>query len=829
MITATPAAKTNNGLTPEKGYARNASCQTTLESSSNLLALQKTLGNQALLTSLRASEKPVPRSDSSFGVVLRSLAESGGQPLDPPVRALMESKFKRDFKAVRVHSDSSAAEAVGAVRARALTHGRSIFFANGDYQPWTTQGQKLLLHELTHVVQQRSAMSSLTGDVKLGTRDDRYEREATHVTETLGSETASTDVPPPIAESVTMPMAQRFESSEHVQLGDSTHANLSQIMGLLSSAEAALRSSHSAWRELVSARELWERASGDARALELLTRATHANDEARYEEALRLLEQAVPLVTNWVRTHPDAGHGRTRAIAGREHPEAERLVAEDQAPSITLRTSGLQVTYGEVIALGDFYPSPEAMHNAPREELMNREHRGILDVIRAEVSGRRDINFNQAYQEATAWRERRLYDNLGEFQGPAGAAVGGKSYATLARNNPEHFARENRVAWEGYHRRAVALADQARAAQDRSTRSERTNEAFAINAFGDHFLTDAFSAGHLLHKSNYMRMAAEFWRGQSEEALDALTSALLNDHWWSVVRLVASKVPIPVLNLPIAIIVTAVAPGYVRNNIKSKIRALERQNPDLILNAAVKVAHDHYGATGVEVRNARGDSWRTFGDDHLRNSPATAQLASLAVLRSRADIREALSAPVQSDIMDAWSYTPVPPEGFDETAFAEARALMLREHDNPLANLFVKNLPSIQQAEAQEKEENERDEEARHRRNRYQSYLNFIRTNHRIEDRDDSDDVAREIVANERVYASLTFDEKVILVLEMLEGFTGDEDEHGILAILGDLQRRGQLRTLLQRVPPRQLRSDINGAERNQLDQILTREGVPAN
>ena len=231
----------------------------------------------------------------------------------------------------------------------------------------------------------------------------------------------------------------------------------------------------------------------------------------------------------------------------------------------------------------------------------------------------------------------------------------------------------------------------------------------------------------------------------------------------------------------------------------------------------------------MEVGNARGDQWRTFGDDRLRRAPTTAQLASLAVLRSRADVRESLSAPLQSDILEAWSYTPVPQEGFDETAFAQARELMLRRHDNPLANLFIKNLPSIEHAEAQEEEDNARDNEARRRRNRFQSYLNFIRINQRIENRDESDDMAREIVANARVYATLTFDEKVILVLEMLEGFTGDEDEHGILAILEDVQRHGQLRQLLQRVPPQRLRSDIDGVERNQLEQILTREGVLAN
>ncbi|MFK7922128.1 MAG: DUF4157 domain-containing protein, partial [Bacteroidia bacterium] len=44
-----------------------------------------------------------------------------------------------------------------AMGAQAFTHGRDVFFAKGKYQPDSGQGQKLLAHELTHVVQQGHA------------------------------------------------------------------------------------------------------------------------------------------------------------------------------------------------------------------------------------------------------------------------------------------------------------------------------------------------------------------------------------------------------------------------------------------------------------------------------------------------------------------------------------------------------------------------------------------------------------------------------------------------------------------------------------------------
>lgn len=59
-----------------------------------------------------------------------------------------------DFGAVRVHTDSRAAESARAVGARAYTVGSHIVFGAGRYAPRTGEGRSLLAHELTHVLQQ---------------------------------------------------------------------------------------------------------------------------------------------------------------------------------------------------------------------------------------------------------------------------------------------------------------------------------------------------------------------------------------------------------------------------------------------------------------------------------------------------------------------------------------------------------------------------------------------------------------------------------------------------------------------------------------------------
>jgi hypothetical protein len=87
-----------------------------------------------------------------------------GRPLDSATRALMEPLFGFDFGRVRVHSDHRAAESARAVGAQAYTVGHHIAFASGRFAPTTTEGKRLMAHELAHVVQQGRAEAPLARD-----------------------------------------------------------------------------------------------------------------------------------------------------------------------------------------------------------------------------------------------------------------------------------------------------------------------------------------------------------------------------------------------------------------------------------------------------------------------------------------------------------------------------------------------------------------------------------------------------------------------------------------------------------------------------------------
>jgi Domain of unknown function (DUF4157) len=94
--------------------------------------------------------------------IVHDVLRSPGHPLDPSTRARMEARFGYDFSQVRVHADAQASDSARAVNARAYTVGRHVAFASDEYTPHSIEGQRLLAHELTHVVQQQT----LTGTVR---------------------------------------------------------------------------------------------------------------------------------------------------------------------------------------------------------------------------------------------------------------------------------------------------------------------------------------------------------------------------------------------------------------------------------------------------------------------------------------------------------------------------------------------------------------------------------------------------------------------------------------------------------------------------------------
>lgn len=94
----------------------------------------------SVLTQIAGPNKPAVPTQSG---------DSGGRPLPDQLRTHMEAAFGVDLSAVRVHTDSAAAEAVGA---QAYAQGNDVHFAPGKFDPSSQTGLELIGHELTHVI-----------------------------------------------------------------------------------------------------------------------------------------------------------------------------------------------------------------------------------------------------------------------------------------------------------------------------------------------------------------------------------------------------------------------------------------------------------------------------------------------------------------------------------------------------------------------------------------------------------------------------------------------------------------------------------------------------
>jgi hypothetical protein len=113
-----------------------------------------------------------------------------GSPLESSLRTDMEGALDTSFEGVRVHGDAESHQLNRSISAKAFTTGNDIFLGKDA----SAGDRNLMVHELTHVVQQRSMSSS--GPMTVGPAGDSYERQAdataaqvTQVQRAAGAET----------------------------------------------------------------------------------------------------------------------------------------------------------------------------------------------------------------------------------------------------------------------------------------------------------------------------------------------------------------------------------------------------------------------------------------------------------------------------------------------------------------------------------------------------------------------------------------------------------------------------------------------------------------
>jgi hypothetical protein len=120
--------------------------------------------------SLRTSEPGVPFEQKADRV-----AE---QVTRPQVLPLAQGRSGDGFSSVRVHTDAKAQESARYMNALAYTVGNDVVFGAGHYAPDTPAGNRLLAHELKHVIQQANVGARLQLRPPWERYDDPLERDA---------------------------------------------------------------------------------------------------------------------------------------------------------------------------------------------------------------------------------------------------------------------------------------------------------------------------------------------------------------------------------------------------------------------------------------------------------------------------------------------------------------------------------------------------------------------------------------------------------------------------------------------------------------------------
>ena len=510
---------------------------------------------------------------------------AGGAPLDPATRGQMERSFGVDFASVNVHADSAKVSGT----THAFTEGNDLHFAPGRYEPGTQGGNRLIAHELAHVVQQSGAaparQSFNPGEPGLG-----HEAEADRA-----ANAAVAGGKAEVRMSTRSGVRQNYEAWEHRALADSgggaartitvdcgitlTYGQVCALSGDFYRSPEALM--HAPRRELESILRTMDRERTEAGVTAGNDFGSHAprQDEINQNNAAYELatsgagsrashhdDDANPFLDDPDHaTGPDAAHPHGRVSDGNH--------VEDNGPS------GGAPANAEATFLG--LADNNASHFSPENIQLNfkPKHQLAIDLAKE------------------AWRAR----NAGKAPGAAPGGPAPASPVPAAGPVPTGAA-------------TPTAATVSTASTDPGERKEAM--AYLSDGFACHFLTDAFASGHLVSGSVGRTIGTTYYNAHSGTIKLALTSCLMREY--------------PAASVALGPVGVAGVIGGMSALISSKAGSL-----------TLKLVHDYFNQNGVQVKNPIGTEWKTVGDANLASSPITQEQGSLAAQASRQGVEKA--------------------------------------------------------------------------------------------------------------------------------------------------------------------------------------------
>jgi hypothetical protein len=272
-------------------------------------------------------------------------------------------------------------------------------------------------------------------------------------------------------------------------------------------------------------------------------------------------------------------------------------------------------SFGQLIEMADLYESVDQMMKADVSEL--KELKALIELsatyYKLKMRGKKDPSMdvgNERWEKATKKRYLKLAEDNYEHFSPQPAF---KSLAHIITTKGD-----NKSTWERHHRSAIEAAQQIFLDPANANVSVFLEWPLIINAFGDHYLTDAFASGHLINKeATIAYFRSNFFTGRSlKSEANTFFDKVAEKAWAGRVKTEISK-----LETEDWRVFPGVHPDIDRaSRFASVLKAIAGQEPDQIGNLAVKALHDKLNKDGVAVTNNAGSgTWTLYGDGMLDN------------------------------------------------------------------------------------------------------------------------------------------------------------------------------------------------------------------
>jgi hypothetical protein len=352
-------------------------------------------------------------------------------------------------------------------------------------------------------------------------------------------------------------------------------------------------------------------------------------------------------------------HELTHVVQNRRAPQAAHVVRRydsfehfkvgDQAKGSEAHlVQGLSLSSGDINALADFYETPTELLAADPKELKT-----LLDLIHKQAVDPLSVKESD-WDKATNGRYTRLNLKNSKHFGAQDATLV-PAQATTAPGA------DNLSTWISYHKQALSLAQQSILPNAPDAAAQAAN-AKVINAFGEHYLTDAFSAGHLFNKDDMVAGLRQKLSALKPDQLKAVFKAIAAEVWKTQSKLISSYQGFKH---------TIIGNWWdldSADRFQGVLEGIYHEKPEAVESAVVKAVHDTLnsqpsgGAVGVPVQNDI-ESWVLSGDRTLDTSPKTKEYIEKALEQSRANLADAFmphSIDSDADVKKVVRFVPRP-------------------------------------------------------------------------------------------------------------------------------------------------------------------------